>query len=155
MRNLLILIGTISIGVGTVGGGCETTKTCALIGCQDQFSAGVSSVNGQLPSGMHRVELLVDGVTMMCTFTIPLPGGGTGQPTCPAGMNVLITPAADAQVEIITISGAPGQVHAWQYVDDVAILDAAVAPTYHDNQPNGPGCDPTCRQASASWSLLP
>ena len=45
-------------------------------------------------------------------------------------------------VETITVAGTPGQVHAWQYVDDVAILDAAAAPSYEDYCPNGPECEP-------------
>jgi hypothetical protein len=57
-------------------------------------------------------------------------------------------------VESITLTGTPGQVHAWQYVNDVAILDAATAPVYQENRPNGPGCGPVCRQASVSWMLL-
>ena len=51
------------------------------------------------------------------------------------------------------LSGTPGQVHAWQYVDDAPILDVAVAPQYQDSQPNGPGCPPVCRQASLAWTM--
>ena len=50
-------------------------------------------------------------------------------------------------------AGTPAQVHAWQYVDDVAILDAAAAPSYAETRPNGPECEPVCRQASASWTM--
>jgi len=51
------------MGGGLVACGSEATKTCTLIGCQDEFDALVRSANGFLPPGMHRVELLVDGVT--------------------------------------------------------------------------------------------
>lgn len=148
-------MGTIVMGVGLAACGSETTKTCTLIGCQDEFVALVRSADGFLPSGMHRVELLVDGVTLMCTFKVPLeaaPGGGLVQPTCPAGLSVTVMFTVE-DVEIITVPGTPGQVHAWQYVDDRAILDVAAAPTYQENAPNGPGCGPICRQASVSWTL--
>ena len=44
------------------------------------------------------------------------------------------------QFVTITVTGMPGQIHAWQYADDVAILDAAAAPSYEDVLPNGPEC---------------
>jgi hypothetical protein len=148
------------LGAVAAAGGCGGSggpKACTLIGCHDQFLAGVSSSDGLLPSGMHRIEVLADGASLMCTFTAPLqaaPGGGLMQPSCPTGLTVIVTPAADAQVETISLAGTPAQVHVWQYVDDVAILDAAVAPSYVETQPNGPGCPPICRQASASWTLM-
>src|SRR6478735_8030530 len=79
MRNRLRAMGTIVMGFGLAACGSETPKTCTLIGCQDEFAALVRTADGYLPSGMHRVELLVDGVTLMCTFKVPLeaaPGGG-------------------------------------------------------------------------------
>ena len=33
------------------------------------------------------------------------------------------------------------------------ILDQTVSPTYQTNQPNGPGCGPTCHQAGADWTI--
>ena len=56
-------------------------------------------------------------------------------------------------VETVTLSGTPGQVHVWQYVDDLTILDVAVAPQYQDSRPNGPDCLPVCRQASLAWTM--
>jgi hypothetical protein len=139
--------------------GCSSaTRTCTLIGCQDGFSASVRSADGSFPSGMHRIEIMTTGVVIACAFTFPLevlPTGGLVQPTCPAGVNVNILSVAgpDQVVESIVLPGTPPQVHVWQYVDDVTILDAAAAPSYHTVQPNGPECGPVCRQASASWTL--
>jgi hypothetical protein len=109
----------------------------------------------------------------MCTFTFAesSPGIGWVTPACP-GLNVTVRnaemctethtgnsvsyrcdPIPHQFVETIELTGTPAQVHAWQYVDDVAVLDAAAAPSYADVFPNGPECGAVCRQASASWTM--
>jgi len=155
--------------------GCERTKECTLIGCQDQFSAIVSRADGSFPSGVHRVEILADGVSLTCSFTYPLGTSSSGAavpPTCPAGLTVSVEqrqlctqmnetggvastcqPIPGQFFETIQLAGTPAQVHAWQYVDDVAVLDAAIAPAYEDNFPNGRQCGAACRQASVAWTL--
>jgi hypothetical protein len=163
------------LGGVLAAGGCSGTKACTLIGCLDQFSASVQRADGSFPSGSHRVEVLADGASLTCTFTFPAAnasGGGYVYAACPSGLMVSVSPALVCTdvttnaavthqcdpipgqfVESISLTGTPGQVHVWQYVDDAAILDAAAAPTYQDSQPNGPECGPTCRQASASWTM--
>jgi hypothetical protein len=157
---------------GFTAAGC-TTKTCTLIGCVDSFTIVTKRDDGSFPTGMHRIEILVDGVTQTCTFAFAesSPGIGTATPTC-SGFTVMVgnaqscietntgtgvslhcDPIPGQIIETITFMGTPAQVHAWQYVDDAAILDAAAAPSYADYFPNGPECGGACRQASASWTL--
>ena len=98
-------------------------------GCHDGFSATVQLRRvGSLPTGPHRIEVLADGASLGCTFRVPL--GTTDRADGSTGLSVLVAPASAQVVETITVAGTPGQVHAWQYVDDVAILDAAAAPSY-------------------------
>jgi len=138
-------VGGAAVGVS----GCSS-KHCTTRGCYDGFSATVGPGEiGSLPIGTHRLEVIADGVSLTCTFQIP---SGTAATTCSTGLSVLFAPAGQG-VETITVAGTPGQVHAWQYVDDAAILDAAAAPSYEESRPNGPECEPVCRQASASWTL--
>jgi hypothetical protein len=175
MRHRLTTIAAI-LSFQALAGGCESTKTCTLIGCVDGFIASVQRADGTFPAGMHRIEALVDGTTLRCAFTFPLPmlqNGGDVVPACDVGLQVMISPAricvdthndAGASstcdlipglfMETITLAGRPGQVHVWQYVDDMTVLDAAVAPQYQESRPNGPACDPVCHQATASWTLL-
>jgi len=153
--------------------GCDSSsgpKTCTLIGCLDSFTASAQRADGTIPDGAHRIEILADGKTLKCAFTLPL--AGTAQPTCDAGLSVVVIPAQicietgngstssstcnpipGKFVENVTLMGTPGQVHMWQYVDDAAILDAAVAPQYQETRPNGPQCEPVCRQASVAWTM--
>jgi hypothetical protein len=164
------VLGVILIGA-VVAGGCSAGKACTEIGCVDGFSAAVRSADGSIPSGAHRVEALVGASSLTCTFTYPLQmtGGGTAQPACGGGMTVAIWPETTCTatgnasqscdpipgklVETIGLSGTPGQVHVWQYVDDAPILDVAAAPTYQSYAPNGSDCGPVCRQASVSWTF--
>jgi hypothetical protein len=164
----------IALVAGLGVGGCST-KICTEVACSDGFSATIRRADGSFPSGMHRLEALVDGVTHTCTFDFPLttlPSGGTAPATCSGSVGVNVSPAVTCTeirtdqyvaqkcdpipgqfVETIFVARTPAQVHVWQYVDDAAILDAAVAPSYVDYAPNGPECEPVCRQASASWTL--
>jgi len=174
MRQRSLMIGVVLWSGAAAAPACDTPKACTEIGCVDGFTATVQRADGTFPSGTHRIEALVDGVTLKCTFTFPLAtqNGATAQPTCDAGLDVIVVPAqicidthsgqssgvscspiAGQFSEIVTLAGAPGQVHVWQYVDDAAILDGAVAPQYAAVRPNGPDCEPVCRQAAVAWTL--
>jgi len=167
-----VIIGAILACAATAAcsGGDSAPKACTLIGCADNFSASAQRADGSIPDGAHRIEVLADGTTLKCAFTLPL--AGTAQPSCDAGLSVTIVPAQiciqtqgsssssstcnvipGKFVERVALSGTPGQVHVWQYVDDLTVLDVAVAPQYQDSQPNGPGCPPVCRQASLAWTM--
>jgi hypothetical protein len=160
--------------MGAAGGAC-TTKACTDIGCQDGFTATLQRADGSFPSGTHQIDVLADGTSLSCRFAFPLetaPGGGTFQPSCPPGLTVTIWPATTCTqtttgtavsqtcqpipgqfVETIAVSGTPTQVHVWQTVDGTSIVDAAASPSYQEARPNGPGCEPICRQATTSWQL--
>jgi hypothetical protein len=174
MRNRLIGMGMIAAWVGFSAAACSS-RVCTLIGCYDTFTASVKRADGSFPVGMHRLEVLQDGVTQMCTFTFAesAPGIGGATAVCPSSaLSVMVAnaetcvethtgssvsyrcdPIAGQFIETITLMGTPAQVHVWQYVDDVAIVDAAAAPSYADHFPNGPECGGACRQASASWTM--
>lgn len=177
MRRRLTIFGAITgvlLACAVAASACSSSssgpKACTLIGCADNFTASAQRADGSIPDGAHRIEVLVDGTTLRCAFTLPL--AGTTQPACDAGLTVTVVPgqiciqtqgdAASSStcnplpgkfVETVTLSGTPGQVHVWQYVDDAAILDAAVAPQYEERRPNGPECPPVCRQASVAWTM--
>jgi hypothetical protein len=156
------------------GAGCFSEKVCPTLGCFDNFTATVKRADGSFPTGMHRIEMLADGATLMCAFSFAeeSPGIGRAAPTCPSGLMVTVgndqtctetrtgnavslrcDPIPGQFVERITLPGTPAQVHVWQYVDDAAVLDAAGAPSYAEVFPNGPECGGACRQASESWTL--
>ena len=161
MRNCLVGVGRFLLAGAVVAvSGCSS-KTCPTRGCQDGFTADIRSTDGIFPSGMYRIELMVDGTSLTCAFAYP--AAMQMQPLCSGFFVAFLSETTCTETrcdtipgrffETITVAGTPGQIHAWQYVDDVAILDAAAAPSYEEQRPNGPECEPVCRQASVSWPL--
>ena len=163
-----------ALGVLGASSGCRT-KACSTIGCQAQFSATITGTNGAFPSGTHKIDVTADGTLFSCSFAFPLqtlPSGGTASTGCLVGLTVDVIPAtscatkstdaADTSqctaipgqfVEQITVTGMPVQVRVQQSVDGTAVLDKTAIPSYQAVQPNGPGCDPICEQATESWTL--
>ena len=150
-------------------------KACSTVGCQAQFHATVTRPDGTFPSGIHKIDVTADGTLFTCTFTFPLeilPSGGTADPSCPVGLTVDVVPATSCTtnstdaadtlqctaipgrfVELITVAGIPVHVRVQQSVDGNAVLDETALPSYQPIQPNGPGCEPICQQATQSWTL--
>jgi hypothetical protein len=176
VRNIATAILTsVVLAAGAAAPGCFTSKACGLVWCRDQFHATVASADGSIPSGTHLLEVTADGVTISCTFQIPLamqPRGGTVAPRCPTGLEVFIgqestctetttgsnkslscVPIPGRFFEDITVTGKPAQVLVRLSVDGAVVLDRIETPGYVSSEPNGPGCDPTCQQASAQWML--
>jgi hypothetical protein len=56
-------------------------------------------------------------------------------------------------VEKLLVVGAPRLIEVQQTVAGTVIFDQTIAPTYQTNQPNGPGCEPICHQATAAWTI--
>jgi hypothetical protein len=162
---------------GGLASGCLRSKMCTEIGCQSQVHVTVTSADGSIPAGSHVLDATVDGVTLSCAFQVPLvvlPGGGTVGPECPVGLRVSIgqartctetvtgtarslscVPIPGQFLEDITIVGNPTQISIRLSVDGAVVLDRTETPSYQSTEPNGPGCDPACQQASAEWMFAP
>jgi hypothetical protein len=180
MRGVVMAASLVLGACGTILASCgvklpETSKACTLIGCFDQLTATVTGADGAIPPGMHLLTVTADALTTTCAFKYPpdvLPSGGTVEPSCPQGLAVTVgpktvctetsttstktqtcTPVADQSVETITVAGMPARVHVVQTMAGASILDETASPTYTSSQPNGPGCDPTCHQATATWTF--
>lgn len=142
---------------------------CTDVGCHDQFTATVTVDATLVPAGTHTVNVMADGTAMTCTFPFP-PTDAVAR--CSGGLTVIVQAAAvcttvqtDAAIsdkcqaidgkftESIWVPGAPGVVQVQQLVGETILLDQTIAPTYQANQPNGPGCGPTCQQAGAAWTI--
>lgn len=112
------------------------------------------------PAGDYQMTFDVDGTVVACTGALPLRA-------CEQGPSLVCDPAGRVQV---TESGCalPPEQHGWGdvHVDgeparvqltirhgDTVLHTADVRPTYTTSQPNGPGCEPTCRSATASVAV--
>jgi hypothetical protein len=165
-----LLVALVGCGGAKPGGG---PKVCTDVGCEDQFMATLEEASGALPTGMQTLTVTADGVTTTCSFTLPLETPtGVGAVDCPSGIELLIleaqsctsttngttktlscTPIAGHFSEELTIRGKPATVHLTQTSNGATLVDVTVAPAYQMHQPNGPGCDPICSQASGGFVL--
>lgn len=151
---------------------CPVIHACTDIGCADQFSARIMAADGVLPSGLHTLEVTADGRAMTCTFPIP-PTTAGARPPADCGGGLLLTveqrprcvEAPDAAIgepcqqapgpidERFTVAGTPASIVIRQSVGGVVVFEKSVSPRYAVAQPNGPGCDPTCHFADATWTI--
>ena len=163
------------LGGVTLSSSCVSTKACTEVGCSDQFSATIETTSASLPPGAHRLDVTADGTTLSCTFSVPvepIPSEGLPSPDCPLGLTLFVGPAVtcttvdngtaksqscdpvpDRIKESLRITRSPTHLTVTQWAGDTMIFEQTAIPTYQTSQPNGPGCEPICRQASASWSI--
>jgi hypothetical protein len=113
---------------------------------------------------------MVDGHERRCAFGIPadLPAPRTGRSLCDPALPLYIqpettctehrdrdsvsqscTPIPDRYFASLTLYGTPSALSVVVERDGTAILDQSLTLRYQSERPNGPGCEPLCRQASA------
>jgi hypothetical protein len=132
MKTVLVLLIAVSATA------CEK-KACTLVGCNDQASIAIRrGDDGALPL---VVEVDIDGRKVTCTPQ-------QTESTC--GSDVRIAPSGRLE-EVVTVTGTPSRVNVVLSSGAQRSFDLS----YSASRPNGPGCDPICRQASASWDLPP
>jgi hypothetical protein len=141
------------------GGGLDSLAdgaiTCTLIGCVDQFSATVTVDTNMVPAGMHVLTVTFDGAATSCPFNLPPRTDPVNDP-CAAAFSLMVpgTSTDGKFTEKIVVPGAPTSIEVRQTLDGTVVLDQTISPAYQTNQPNGPGCGPTCHQASAAaWTI--
>gem|GEM_PF-6511489 len=182
LRRLPRLLGYLLLGLLACSRkpGAATPPACGQVPCEDGFTATVLVSKTSIPNGLHRVDVTVDGTELSCAFEYP-PKTPSSDPIleaeCQPGLKLTLAPATTCSpgqrasgagsgpcerigeqlAESITVKGTPRAVGVTQSVEGRPVLERFFAPVYeaiHPNgHPNGPGCDRSCRQASASWTL--
>jgi hypothetical protein len=152
-------IGRIALGLLPVVSACQAqTKSCTLIGCNDQFQVEISQAGISFPN--FAADMVIDGRKASCSAVSTTTSGG-----CDSGVTVglreLVTCTSMIQycagtgtyVEVLVIAGTPKTVNISLHNGAKIIAERTFQPQYTDYEPNGPGCDPVCKLAMASWSL--
>jgi hypothetical protein len=105
--------------------------------------------------GVHRIDITLDGTELGCAFELPpkVPtADGSILGTCQPGLAVILRPQASGKLEeSITVVGTPKSVGITESVDGQPVFEQFVTPVYQGSHPGGPGCEPSCRQATAHW----
>lgn len=152
-------------GLALAACACESSKTCTLIGCQDQLIVEISQSSGL--AVLFSAHLDIDGRAVAC----PAPAKGESA-ACDTGVSIASRELQDCTqtisgdqaretcvgtgyfTERIIILGAPKSVGISLMTGATVAAQTTLTPTYEVNQPNGPGCDPVCKQAAATWTPL-
>lgn len=144
--------------------GCERSHACTEIGCLDQASITVRRVDGALPA--VGVSLDVDGRMVECAA--PRAGGSAAcdtDVTISARERVSCTEESDGQrrtltcvptgtfEQVVSVRGTPASIRAVVRNAGEVVDERTFAPQYRPVQPNGPDCEPVCRQWSEEWTL--
>jgi hypothetical protein len=158
-------LGLCVTGLALAACACGSSKTCTLMGCQDQLILEISQSSGL--AVLFSARLDIDGRAVAC----PAPARGEST-TCDTGVSIASRELQDCTqtisggqasetcvgtgyfTERIIILGAPKSVDITLMTGATVVAQTTIAPTYEVNQPNGPGCDPVCKQAAATWTPL-
>jgi hypothetical protein len=126
-------------------------RQCTARGCGSAFQLAFDRRSVWAP-GMYTVEVTADGAKSTCEVTIPLvcnqaPRCSAGAGWSPILSGCALDPGQHAVAGLIFEKTAPARV-------EVQVLDrgrrigmGSFMPIYKMSQPNGPGCEPTCRSA--------
>jgi hypothetical protein len=149
---------------------CVESHSCTEIGCADQASITLRTQSGAWEAGEYALRIAFDGGEHACSFTIPdaLPSGGNvGEIDCTPGANVYFyqettctehsdgysssqscTPVPDQYYLQASIYGTPATVQVVLSREGATLVDTENDLAYSESRPNGPDCEPLCRQAT-------
>ncbi len=121
-------------------------NACTAIGCESQLAFDLGA--DLQPGGTYELEACIDGDCATATVPIPPPvdGGGSfgvgGPFTLDAGNDIVTVRLvgedySGAHEVSLTLAGTDG-----------LMIDVEATTEFERGQPNGPGCEPICWQAT-------
>lgn len=155
--------------------GCIDTRSCTEIGCGTGLNIQVAPSSGSWPDGMYSIQIALDDTQGSCEVRFPedLPARGavTTLP-CGEGIQAMIeqrarcveTRSGDAVNQSCTPIVGQYDVIFWLYQEPKhltlqlqregdPLLNHDADLQYTENRPNGPECEPVCRQASVELTF--
>jgi len=161
--------------VGLALGACSGDD-CSEVGCVDQAVVVIVPQTGQWQDGSYTLDVTFDDVSYSCAFEAPSDAGTQGvwqALDCTPALEVYLAPVVkceehqsgqsqsqtcgpveDAFYLQATAPGTPATLSVTlTRGEDEVLLDESGNVAYQAAQPNGPECEPTCRQAFATYVL--
>ena len=129
---------TLTLVVAASFGACSTEdniQSCTLIGCVDQVTLRALDPSGALIAKVQGT-VIADGKTIAVNCL-----SGTGGLDYGCSPNGLVVMTSAASLVVSLSSG------------DLAVSGLVVTPSYVTTRPNGPKCDPICKQAIVDVQL--
>jgi hypothetical protein len=152
------------------------TQSCTEVGCQDMASVMLRTADNTWPEGLYELIVRADDIESRCSLRLPDQTPQTGQSTnvicgtsgvafalqqdttCESGCDGGVcwnrcTPVAGSFYQRVSVQGAPARLQITLSRDSAALVTTDLAPTYQETRPNGPNCEPVCRQASIDLAV--
>lgn len=145
--------------VGACGESAMHTDACTLIGCQDGLTIEVQA--SAWAPGTYVFDMTADGKSRRCEAKLPLPACDVQALTCTGDVEAQISvsgcalPAGSQGFGPITFRSGPANVEVAISRDGTSLGKGSFRPTYQTSRPNGPRCEPVCRQAEGRLVLGP
>lgn len=118
----------------------DAAVACTKMDCSDELTITMPAPRAVRGKAAVVYELVLDGKKVTCRTR-----------GCDSGAPVSLTGAEGGKEPVIAIAGAPASVRLRVRGKGAAAGEKTYAPVYKDVRPNGPGCDPVCRQAAVRW----
>ncbi len=163
--SLALLLSTVSLACskeqpGPAGPGASAgEQACTQIGCENGVRIELAKATPWTP-GTYVFSLTLDGTPVECKGALPLQ-------SCESGPSLSCTPDAAVQIgesgcalppdqhgfSDIMVRGEPKQITLKVLFDGTPLKSADITPDFKTTQPNGPACEPTCRNAASAVDL--
>jgi hypothetical protein len=162
------VLSMLSLVIVTVPGATACIQhACTAIGCFDQASISVHRTDWSRPG--WAIDLDLDGTRIVCTT--PASAASGARPCDQPNVQVDVRELADCREtrteaaasvtctpngrfeQVITVMGTPKRIAVVLKATDTIAAHRTFDLIYVAGRPNGPDCDPVCRQASASWEI--
>ena len=131
-----------------------TDAECGELGCDDELLVSLVALAGVFDGGQYTVAAKIDGgYTESCRFSLASEASDCGgdppcvlENDCDAEFGFSVAP----HFVLVRVHPAADLVQLGVARDSSTLVDVTLAPEYDDYWPNGNGCEPVCKTASAS-----
>lgn len=140
----------LALGLNAFACDNETLTVCTLVGCDEQLLAlTFKSDQGPLPLGSYAIALALGGSG--CTINVDHDGTDKEIPAegCAPGSRVVVS----ANQFDLALLATPAEVDVTMTRDGQSVADLLLQPTYEEIRPNGPACEPVCKQGTAEVTV--
>lgn len=168
---LAFALGPLVLNIQACGHGCTE------MGCNDHLSGTIETADGTWSEGDYVITFTTEKGDHKCSMKLPddFPSSGTtANLPCEPGswggalleqdadctevfddnsVSQSCTPIPNKYTLRFGFAGTPDMVAIQIERDGVVLADETYDPDYEENQPNGKGCPPVCRQAEVALSL--
>ncbi len=135
----------------------EPPVACTRIGCMDGLEIAFTPEAPK--AGTYSITVTAGSDSSTCEVVFPYPKCGTPATKCAGSIPMMVTetgcelPKDKQTFPKVRMGKAPAEIQIAVKLGKATLSDQKVTPTYEELRPNGPKCDPVCKQGKASVSL--